>query len=172
MKALALAVFTAMTMIDPPAQGQFALTSLTVPAEKLPLGCRLQSPIETRQGPVVNGRTFPVNPWQGNSYRELIELQGAIGGGVQMPDAPPPSRRELAAMQERLLENVVEGYRAEYFNERGVASVVVAVRYKEGAPLPGTTFNRFVFGSTVVAHRVASKNDCATTVESHLRSLK
>ena len=154
------------------ARNQFALGSLTVPAEQLPAGCSLQSPIATRQVRMPNVPKFSTNPWQGTGYRELLDLQGSVGGGMKLPDGPPPSSRELAAMQERLLENVVEGYRAEYFNERGYAAVVVAVRYKEGTPLPGNTLNRFVFGSTVAALRVAAKNDCSIAVEAHLRTLK
>lgn len=168
----ALSLF-ALASVGASAQAPFALASLTVPAEKLPTGCGIQSPIITRQAPVVNGPAFPTNPWQGTGYRELLSLQGSIGGGVKMPDAPPPTRRELAAMQERMLADVVEGYRATYFHENATAATVVALRFKEGSNLPGSSLNRFIFGSTVVAAvRVAAKGACADAVESHLRSLK
>ena len=99
-----------------------AMQALTIQAERLPEGCALS----TRS-------PYPSNPWIGTDEPTIGRLRQQFSARVPVPDAPPPSRRDLARYNVRAAEGVVEGYTASYALEGSVRTEVVALRFANQA---------------------------------------
>jgi hypothetical protein len=186
-------------------QASLALTALTVPEKSLPNGCRLRPDVPPAVRPtsrvlqggqtVVLGSSgapdrFSSNPWIGADRQLVIELRKRIDGAPRVPDAPPPSAGEIAAVERRWVGDVVEGYRAAYTEsvlaeglwvEPSGGIEVSAIRFNDvrlaaTTPTPANASrgvsDRLVIGSVVVRVVADSKTDCFSAVSAYLRSLK
>lgn len=190
--AVVLAAFLAGSIAHASAQKSSALSSLTVPERALPTNCRLQpygSPTAPvlRKGQWTTGR-FPSNPWLGADRNLVIELRRHIepDWSRSLPDALPPSASDQAALDARWAEDIVEGYRAEYYASDDATIIeVAAVRFnteqqaadatssvRSLLQLPrGTTYLRPV-GTVAVRVAASATNDCFRVVDQHIRAWK
>lgn len=174
-------------------QSRQTLSSLTVPAGALPIGCALEQPAPKpaqapRSGVIVLGgmmqRGFPSNPWTGTDRKLLAAVRKAIDGAPRMPDGPPLEAREAAAFELRLADNVLEAYHAVYGPADRPQVEVHAITFSDAAlakpdPLsammnpPRGLRSRLVRGATVVVvSGVAPPNECFRAIETHIGSLK
>src|SRR5438552_1834663 len=70
---------------------------------------------------------FPGNPWVGTNRQLLIWLRGT----PPVPDGPPPSAKELRAIEGRWAGHVREEYRAQYDSADGRVVEVQAIRFDD-----------------------------------------
>jgi hypothetical protein len=199
-----LVVLSPTWMAGGSSQAGFPLTSLTVPESNLPIGCRLRPEVpppppvaragQTETVVAENRGSFASNPWIGADRRLLIELRKRIDGELRLrlPDAPPPSAAEVAALEHRWVADIVEGYQAVYISpvlgedagfKPPVTVAVSAIRFNNAmlattAQSVGSTnasrgvSDRFVIDAVVMQVQARLKTDCFSSVAAYLRSLK
>ncbi len=113
------------------AQSTQSLAALTVPVERLPVGCRLE-PVDTNATGAARFVMSPgvhENPWVGTEARHFgsmrREIDGPAGPTYGLPSGP--------ALYARLAEDVVEVYRARYLSADHQVIEVYAVRFADPA---------------------------------------
>ena len=129
------------------AQSAPGLSVLTVPADNVPVGCRLKpsdptpsaaptpTPIGrgninvTATAPILEPR-FPSNPWVGIGRLAFV-VRTEIERSPQMPDAPRPDQREKARLEAQWMDNVVEAYHALYVSGESGTVQVSAIRFND-----------------------------------------
>lgn len=189
------------------AQPTPTLGLLTVPSGSLPSGCALK-PADPEPSPVLvtelgnaTGTTvvvdsrgrhvvrfpypFPSNPWFGSDYRFRHMLRRHVdqAGPPRVPDAPPLSRREVAALQSSWADNVAEAYRATYLSGDGGLVEVSAVRFVDAKwaatdwprVAPGgsrSTSLRIVHGATAILISGPQGSACFDAVSRYVQSLR
>ncbi len=165
------------------AQSEPALSTLTVPAANLPAGCKLGEARPTMRLMAPSGVVaVPMNPWSGTEPVLKAAVRSTIDGAPSIPDAPPPDRREIGAIQSRWAADVAEAYRAEYQTAADERIFVSAVRYTDAAEikaaaLPGTsrarpgTSARIVHGARVIQLSGAA-GECFQAIKNYLQSAK
>jgi hypothetical protein len=106
------------------------LQDLKVPSERLPGGCALaekasevSSDGKTRTF-LWTGLPIETNPWTGADRQVVSRIRERMDGPAAIPDAPPPTAKELARYRLMLAEGVDEGYVAIY-RQSGAASLIV-----------------------------------------------
>jgi hypothetical protein len=178
-------------------QTRIDLGRLTVPADRLPDGCQLKSmvpePLEPlsaranrsairvmRPAALSQPPGIDVNPWIGIDRSALAWLRRQVDGHqLRLPDAPPLSVREQAALNERFADGIDEGYAATYRQESAPDLGVHAVRYGAGVE-PRTILSEPVRGRIIrldlaaVRMRVVLYGDagrCSRAIEAYLRAL-
>jgi hypothetical protein len=164
---LAAAVLTAIAGVH--AEGALTLGTLTVPLDRLPVGCSISaSPPVWLGGTVVSS-----SPWNGTDPTALAAIRERVAGSPPVPDGPPLSRSESARFRLDLAKDVEEAYAAVYRDGGPVLIVVHAVRFveKTAAGLPqGVTTSlsgtRIVVGNTAVV--VSGKGRCFQAVASFI----
>lgn len=197
---LLVAVLPERTVGQVPQPAPDALAVLTVPEARLPEGCRLRPdappapPAGANRPPLVvvpSALSFglPSNPWTGSDPRHLIKLRKELDAPPRLPDAPPPSRRELAAMEEEWVSAVTKGYRAEYIELRPVGDVqtastvlvgVTALRFDSppGAAMGDSARarsglrHRIMWGSTVIEVSADRRTTCFDAVDAYISQLR
>lgn len=171
----------------PAGAADLGLASLTVTESALPDGCRLRpyvpdvppSPAASDGRVTVvaaNPESLPGNPWIGFNRQMLIRLLWT--GPV--PDGPPPTARELAAMQNESLLHVREGYRAVYNSAEGVTIEVRAVRFDDTRQIPTAltvprdraSGDQFAIGTIFIQIATARETACSKAIDAYLRALK
>jgi hypothetical protein len=142
------------------------LNDLTVPRERLPLGCALSA------APVLG---LPTNPWNVADPAALGSLRRSMGEVPTVTDAPL-TRRDASRYLWLLAEGVEEGYAAVYAHgdpER--RTIVQAVRFTRrnvdpGRPMKPPNVVRFEIGRIVVVVS-GDRGECFQSVEAHVKSL-
>ena len=169
-------------------QRDSALSSLTVPERQLPDGCRVQpftaptTPVAVTLGNRGSSFPFPANPWAGSERPLLVELRKSIAGSLlRLPDAPPMTPSEIAAMENTWVADIVEGYRASYADADGTSVVVSAIKFRNRqmaesarpAASPGAQFRSvYVTGPAVVDVRGGSGSSCFSAVDRYVQTFK
>lgn len=173
------------------------LEALTMPQSSLPGGCGLEPVVteEVRISPdgrvtpagrlALDGRTsgFATNPWQGTDRPQLLGLRQRMYPTPRVPDGIPLNRAEAARFEERLLADIVEGYRGAYRSGAETVEVLAlrftnAERAADNEPpigsFPTAHVTRRVMGPIVVLARSTAKETsaCARAVHEHIRTLK
>src|SRR5437867_1306584 len=100
-KALVLAMSVALaagaSQTAPPRV--LSMRDLTLPAERLPVGCALSSaPSVHLDGNRVRyglWSGFPANPWIGTDRRLMASIRELVDGPATIPDGPPLDAKEL-----------------------------------------------------------------------------
>ena len=186
--AIALSAgFVAAAWLPPAAQSDqptHPLSALTVPAERLPEGCRL----EPASPGFVMGPGLRENPWIGTRPPTLASIRLT----VEYPNGPTYDLPNGPALRARLTEDVVEGYRARYVAATAWKVEVYAVRFNDPALTLPTSLNRLrsndrhdtriVFGTTAVRVYLASDGfypkpaqtgeACLRAITGHIGSMK
>jgi hypothetical protein len=164
-------------------QSRDVFPALTVPAARLPEGCRLTPPDEK---PPVSSflRTdpFPANPWVGRDHQRVALIRRSIDGPAVLPDGPPLSPAESAALSATWSDHVVDAYHASYSMGDAV-TVVLGLRFDDGAfaspeapvgkrGLVRAASTRVALGSTVAVVQSPGRNPCYDAVAAYVRALK
>ena len=171
------------------AQTRDMFPTLTVPAARLPEGCRLT----VAGGPAVrtlfdlqitleSGVGFPTNPSIGRDPKPVALIRQSIDGRPVYPDGPPLTAREMAVLEANWSNNVVDAYRASYSMGDAI-TVVMAIRFDDErltrpeAPIGKRTRARgertqTVLGSTVAVVHSPGRNPCYDAVAAYVRALK
>jgi hypothetical protein len=128
-----------------------SMQELTVPSERLPVGCRL-SPAPTAHldgGRVRAGlwAEFPTNPWLGADRRLLASIRQQVDGPAAVPDGPPLDPKALSRYLGQLADDVEEGYGAVYIQS---ARDLITVRALRFAPAEKVTADSSSSGARVV----------------------
>lgn len=174
------------------AQTGEALSRLTAPVQVLPSGCRVRPYEPARQtaangaGSVVTANAgffgpFPDNPWVGTDPRLLNILLGT--DTLPVPDGPPPTVRELRAMQGHAVQHVREGYRAVYDSPDGSVIEVRAMRFDAEQHVPQSQatpdqrpsraiVDQFAIGVVVVHVTANPETGCSRAIDAYLRALR
>lgn len=150
------------------AQQVASLSSLTVPAERLPAGCTLKTAASSAE---------LRNPLSGRRLRVAVHME--LYGRPRLPDAPPLEGREMASLESRMVEHVAEAYRAQYVTTDGPLVFVSALRFDDPKNVPpererapdASTF-RVVRGATVLAISGSPKDVCFQVVSKQIQSLR
>ena len=167
------------------------LSSLTVPADRLPPGCTLvpegRPAASSLQGAAVvagtRGIITPTNPWVGSDRRIVAAIRQRIEGTRPEPDGPPLDLAAATAYRLKWADHVVEAYHARYRSGDESTIEVFAVRFDDEAlagPTPpgGMTrarpglANRVVIGPTVVVVSAAVSSGCFQRVSEYVTSLR
>ena len=186
-----IAAGVAGTVAAAAAQTAGNLERLTVPADRLSPGCRLnpETPkvLLGPQGPVVilSGEpvTNPTNPWRGNDRRTAAAIRRQIEGPTPEPDGPPLDAAAASAFMLRWADHVVEAYGATYLADDNSPIRVYAVRFDDAtraaaeAPAGTTTAprgasTRVVLGPTVVRVISGTRSRCFEAISEYVRSLR
>lgn len=153
--AIAVSVAT-LTVAQTVAQSRpFSFEMLTVPASALPEGCALRptaspsrpvmvsTPTTAAPGVPVERFTvmfrepmaaFASNPFIARERSDVYRVRTAIDGGVgalRVPDGPPLTPAETAAMQMRYVQHVIDGYWAIYTTPQNDSVEVYAIRFDD-----------------------------------------
>lgn len=173
----------------PGAASDLGFASLTVPERALPDGCRLRPYVADvpTSPPASNGKVtvvaanpeaLPGNPWIGFNRQVLVNF---LWTG-QVPDGPPPTAREMRAMQNESLLHVREGYRGVYDTTEGGTVEVRAVRFDDTKEMPttlavprhldGAVGDQFAIGTILVQVAASQKTECSGAIDGYLRALK
>jgi hypothetical protein len=171
-----------------------ATQDLTVPKDRLPNGCILktiQPPglIPTsesgRQTIHVTGPTpslqppgVTTNPWIGTDRRTLAWLRQRVDGygSLRLPDGPPLSASEAAAMSARFADGVDQGYAATYVQSTPRDLAVHAVRFAAAPEKPldlsrDRTYTLILDIGLIRVGLLGDNGPCSTAIETYLRSL-
>jgi hypothetical protein len=177
---------TAGVVVAVSAQSPTLLSSLTVPASSLPVGCELKPPdkvlpVRASLEQRLEVRQLRANPWTGTDRALKLAVRETIEGPEPLPDAPPVTRREIALRDARLADEIAEAYRAEYNNATGAAIYVSAIRFRDPqlakpALFPGSTTRagitstRIVRDDTVI--QLSGAGDCFSAIKAFLAAGK
>jgi hypothetical protein len=193
LRGIAVIVILAGSSARGPAQ-TLSLASLTVPDKNLASGCRLKPLVPATTAVVRDDRVvvaarpassfpFPSNPWSGTDGRLVVTARSMVDGSLQLPDAPPPSREEASAIENRWVENVVEAYRAEYLSAEQVVISVTAIRFNDAKlamtkpasatlHMTGGRVDRLIVGAAVVVVQAGAKTNCFDAVDTYIRGMR
>ena len=168
------------------------LDLLTITANRLPSGCRLNPadppPTPAAQNNVVVGSTpvfqgaadFGANPWKGSDRETVARVRLTVDGTPELPDGPPLDRRQLAQFQLRLAEHVAEAYKATYLSTDDTGIDVFAVRFDSetmaATPVVSQTSSRLitrrlVLGRNVVRVSTRARSACFDAVFDYIAAL-
>lgn len=173
------------------------LTSLTVPENNLPDGCRLRPYVPPTTSVVRDGKTmvmsnpgtsfpFPANPWSGADRKLVAAVHRAIDAtqAKPLPDVPLPEPHNAAVSELKWADNIIEAYHAAYASVDGGHAEVFAVTFNDvklattsesiSAMLnpPGGITARIVRGATVVRVSAPIATECFRAVRAHMELLK
>jgi hypothetical protein len=146
------------------------LASLTVPADRLPVGCTL------RASDAVEARAS-TNPWTGTDPLVIATIRERMGHVTLVPDAPR-SRHEAAMFRLQLANGVAEAYAAHYRGTSAEFVTVYAVTFDEPDNSRATETSqteltggmRFMAGSSEIV--VGGKGSpCYEAVVRHIRAI-
>lgn len=157
-------------------QAGIAFRELTVPSERLPLGCSLTaSPsIRTADNRVRGGLWLglPNNPWIGSDPVILASVYERVVDVPAPPDGPPGSSAELAQFRLKLVDDVEEGYAAVYTDGGPYLITVSALRYSPSAQPMRPRSNSLWFASDRVTVAVSGlRSPCWEAVRNHIKEL-
>ncbi len=174
------------------------LQDLTVPKDRLPEGCALkliepahQEVIATtdtgRRTVRVTGATpslqpagVTANPWTGADRRVLAGLRQRVDGygTPRLPDAPPLTSGEEAAMFLQFANGVEEGYAATYAQSGGrdlgvqaVRFTVATERHLDVSRTARVENTRTIDIGLIRASVYGDGGPCASAIEGYVRSL-
>jgi hypothetical protein len=157
-------------------QSARGLAALTVPDDRLPPNCRLK-PVEPKPP------NLEPNPLISRERRVAAEIRRLIDGAPPEPDGPPLMPRSSARWELSWAEDVVEAYRATYWQADGSPITVAAIQFNDvrlATPTPpfgtrsaarGMT-SRIVLGPTVVLVAAGASSGCFEDIETYLRSVR
>lgn len=177
------------------AHAQVSLGMLTVPSASLPESCALQVPVaataaRTFESGLVrvkadSGSQFQANPWSGADRAKVLSIVHTIDPSLMSGDAPPLSRNQQAALDDRWIANIREAYHATYAVSGGAAVYVNAVTFADGLVPASTAVHgavntarsagvsqRIVLRDTLITVASAKVSPCYTAVRAHLQQLK
>src|SRR5580693_1202638 len=110
--ALSVATIVTAPQVTPPRI--ITMRDLTLPAERLPVGCVLSpTPSAHLDGSRVRSGLwagFPANPWTGTDRRLMASIRQFVDGSAAVPDGPPLSARELSRYLALLADGIEEAY--------------------------------------------------------------
>ena len=142
-----------------------SLSTLTVPAERLPAGCTLRTGASSAE----------LDPLSARRLRVAVHME--FYGRPRLPDAPPLEGRERASLESRMVEHVAEAYRAQYVTTDGPSVFVSAVRFDdpknvppERERAPDASMFRVVRGATVLRISGSPKDACFQVVSKLIQS--
>jgi hypothetical protein len=163
-----IALLTPVAAQNPPRTP--AMSSLTLPASRLPEGCALApsgTPFPTQTWP----RSTVPNPWIGAERTRLAALRRVVEPWpFRVPDAFPPPEATQRAMALKAADGVAEGYRALYL-ESGNEIAVNAIRF-EGPPEPLFPPRTVQFELGFIRASVAGPmGPCRKAIEAYLGAL-
>ena len=158
------------------------LSRLTVPADRLPKGCRLAPPLRTDASgkPQTDYPPRGPNPWVGNRPPSMASIRYAVEGRGD-------SELQGPELYKQLEQNLVAAYEARYLAADGGTVRVSAVRYDDPKlamrPLLKTLDGqvaRIVFGSSAVriswsfgsTMKSTAAEACYRAVSDHVAALK
>lgn len=165
------------------------LHALTVPAARLPDGCRPPQPPEGRRIVDPVRRTLTVSmggnsglPGVTTDRAAVAAIRARIDPAPRLPDAPP-DRAESVRISQRWVEHVIDGYRASYVMEDESHVDVFAIRFDDAArvlpSLTGGNFSRaprvasrIVRGPIVAVVSATARTPCFEAVDGYIRSLR
>ena len=184
------------------AQSEPSLSALTVPAARLPEGCRLTPPpppptptptpdpdSDAIVRPVMPRHPeLPSNPWFGTDFKYILMIRPAFNSTplFRMPDGPPLEPEAAARLRSKLTGDIAEAYSASYeIPDKGHVNVM-AVRYVDAkwatpeapAGTIGAARSRFVEttrivrGSTVILVTGTPQHECLNVIRSYIQTLK
>jgi hypothetical protein len=162
------------------AQRAPSFETLTVPADRLPVGCTLTPSDSVHEGGRLIGGQWagvpiPTNPWRGSDRPIVAKLMERFLGSIAEPDAPPMTAAERSRFRLALADDVTEAYAAIY---SGI--IVQAMQLNqpdqdrirrmrnETARLGGTVVWSDAQGAIVVN---GPRNECFAAVDAYLRQL-
>jgi hypothetical protein len=113
-------------------QSAITLHALTVPQNRLPVGCTLSPSATVRldgsrvQGGLWAGLPIDRNPWIGTHRRVIATVRERMDGSPRTPDGPPLTGSQLSQFRLHLADGVDEGYAAIY-RQPGSGQELIAV---------------------------------------------
>ena len=173
--AFALAIGAARAQDD-------ELSRLTVPADRLPKGCRLAPPLrpDASGKPRTDYPPLGPNPWVGNRPPSMASIRQSVEGR-------PDSDLTGPALHKHMEQNLVAAYVAKYLAADGGTVTVWAVRYDDPKlamrPLLKTLDGqvaRIVFGSSAAriswsfgrSMKSNAAETCYRAIRDHVAALK
>jgi len=148
------------------AQQVGSVSSLTVPAERLPAGCTLKTAASSAE---------LKNPLSARRLRVAVHME--LYGYPRLPDGPPLEGCEMASLESRMVEHVAEAYRAQYVTTDGSRVFVSAIRFDDPKSVPpeperahDASNIRVVRGPTVMVISGRPKDVCFQVVSKLLSS--
>lgn len=182
---LTISVVTLAGASQTPARS-ISMRDLTVPAERLPVGCALApTPTMRLDGGRVRGglwAEFPTNPWSGSDRRLTASIRQRVDGPLTIADGPPLDASALSRYLGQLADGIEEAYGAVYMQSATDLITVRAVRFAPneraatGFPSDTTPVSanppllRVAIGP-IVAIVNGSDGPCFRVVSTHLKSL-
>jgi hypothetical protein len=171
------AVLSIVSLLAGRAQQPDPIEMLTVPPDRLPLGCALSPSATANVGNQIVGglwASLPItsNPWTGTDRRIIATIRERIEGPQPGPSAPL-SRSEAARFRLALADGVEEAYAAVYMFQSQVIALY-GVRYAataKGAGFPTKPRLTGVKIGSVVAYIDGNANACSKAIEAHLAVL-
>ena len=178
-----VAVITGLLAVPIASPSDDELSRLTVPADRLPKGCRLAPLVRPDPSGKPRADFGPLgpNPWIGNRPASMATIRHAVEGR-------PDNDLQGPALYKQLEQNLVAAYEAKYLAEDGGTVTVWAVRYDDPklamTPLLKTAIQgdvaRIVFGSSAArvswsfgrTMRSAPVETCYRAVRDHISALK
>ena len=120
------------------AQPQAQLERLTVPADRLPVGCALPQPPssigadgKSVRGGLWGGLSITTNPWSGTDPSIVSWIRVLADPPRRAVDGPPMSPAELARARLRLADDVEWAYAAVYVDASERRVIVTAYKLIE-----------------------------------------
>ena len=170
--AMSVAITISAAQTAPPRT--ITLRDLTVPAERLPVGCALSpAPSLRLDGNRVRSGLwagFPANPWVGTDRRLMASIRELIDGPAAVPDGPPLDAKELSRYLGQLADGLEEAYAAVYMQADANLITVRAVKFVPGEkPLARARSGTIRIGSIVAL--VTGEGECFQAVGAYLGSL-
>lgn len=177
MKGILLAVSVALTAGASQTLPRPAVTirHLTVPVERLPIGCALApEPSRIRFGMSAGSSA---NPWITTDREGIISIRDGLDIPRAFPDGPPPDAKALTRYRAQLANEVEEAYGAVYMQSDAEPVAVRAIRFAHGVQASARDIRvstnpkviRVEIGSIVAV--VSGNGDCFQTVGAYLKSL-
>jgi hypothetical protein len=153
------------------------MTDLTVPAQRLPPGCRLSTPPDPIPGDGrvegVSWSGFPTNPWMGTERRLVGSIRQRIEAPLPILDAAGPSRAAQSRTLLVLAEGLAEGYAAFYAQPDSAQVAVYAVRWsgRDRASFGQSDRSSRIVIGPIVARVWGDGGRCARQIEAYLRGM-
>jgi|SRR5579862_1045532 len=158
------------------------LVDLTVPAERLPVGCLLSpTPSVKLEGNRYRGGLWaglPSNPWIGTDSVRIASIASIFFPSIRMPDGPPLDKKEMALFRLHFADGIEEGYEAVYLTDDSAPFIIVyGLRFPTAAAAQ-SFFEQSGFAhdrraaqtGSVVALAAGPESACFDVVLAHVQS--